>query len=95
MVKFFREVCLVPEEKFHGHIHTFKHCDVKKAENYWSKISGLPKSKFFKTYQKNSSASKNKRDKLTYGTFQIYVHDTNFFFRMMAWIDYLKENKYD
>lgn len=93
MMRFFREVCLVSEKKFHGHVHTFAHCNVNKAENYWSRISGISRDKFFKTYKKQSSSSKNKRNTLPYGTFQIYVHDSDFFFRMMAWIEYLKQNK--
>tara|TARA_B100000745_G_scaffold298199_1_gene246422 strand:- start:5839 stop:6498 length:660 start_codon:yes stop_codon:yes gene_type:complete len=93
MMRFFRKVCEVEEGKFHGHIHTFAHCDEKKAERYWSSVSGISQSCFFKTYKKQSSASKKKRDTLPYGTFQIYVHDTNFFFRMMGWIEYLKQNE--
>lgn len=93
MMKFFREVCLIPEEKFRGHIHTFEHCDVGKTEEYWSVISDIDRKQFFKTYKKQSSASKKKRDTLPYGTFQIYIHDTDFFFRMMGWIEYLKNKK--
>lgn len=93
MMRFFREICDIPKEKFRGHIHTFAHCDEKKAELYWSKVSNIPHSQFFKTYKKQSSASKNKRDALPYGTFQIYVHDTDFFFRLMGWIEYLKKHK--
>lgn len=92
MMLFFRIVCAIPEEKFRGHIHTFAHCDEQKAEKYWSQVSGIPRTNFFKTYKKQSSASKKKRYALPYGTFQIYVHDTNFFFRMMGWIEYVKKN---
>lgn len=95
MMHFFREVCKVPEEKFHGHIHAFENCDVEKIETYWAKVANMPQSKFFKTYKKPSSASKQKRNTLPYGTFQIYIHDTNFFFRMMGWIEYIKELNHD
>lgn len=91
MMKFFREYCKIPEEKFRGHIHTFAHCDAKEAEKYWSSISGLSRNKFYKTYKKQSSASLKKRETLPYGTFQIYVHDTNFFFRMMGWIKAIRK----
>lgn len=93
MMRFFSEVCEVPKDKFRGHIHTFAHCDVRKAEQYWSNVSTIPQTQFFKTYKKQSSASKHKRDQLPYGTFQIYVHDTNVFFRLMGWIEYLKRAK--
>lgn len=91
MMKYFRIICLVPEHQFRGHIHTFAHCDEIQAVKYWSRITGIPPQQFFKTYKKQSSASKNKRDTLPMGTCQIYVHDTKLFFRIMAWVDFLKE----
>lgn len=91
MMKFFRRSCKLAEKKFHGHIHTFSHQNVESAEAYWSQISRIPRTSFYKTYVKKSSASKHKRDTLPYGTMQIYVHDTDFFFRMMGWIKKLEE----
>ena len=93
MMCFFRDVCKIEESKFRGHIHTFSHSNTKKAEQYWSKVSGIPTEKFYKTYVKQSSASKQKRNTLPYGTFQIYVHDSDFFFTLMAWIEYLKNKE--
>lgn len=92
MMHFFRIICDIPEDKFRGHVHTFAHCDAKQAELYWSKVSGIPLTQFYKTYKKQSSASLYKRDTLPYGTVQIYVHKKDFFYRMMGWIDYLKKN---
>jgi predicted transcriptional regulator len=94
MMRFFREVCKIPEEKFRVHIHTFAHCDHIEAERYWSEITTLPLSQFYKTYKKQSSVSKNKRDTLPLGTIQIYVHEKNFFFRIMGWMEYIKQ-QYD
>jgi len=94
MAKFFREFCKAPSEKFRAHVHAFTHTDVQKAVSYWSKVSGIPKAQFFKTYIKNSSASKKQRDTLPYGTCQIYVHDSVLFIRMMAWIEFLKDTKH-
>jgi predicted transcriptional regulator len=91
MMRFFREICNVPEAKFNGHVHTFSHLNAKKAEEYWSNISGIPRQQFYKTYIKQSVASKNKRDTLPYGTFQIYVCDTKLFLRIMGWIERIKE----
>ena len=93
MMKFFKQVCNVPLEKFRGHINTFAHSDVKVTEKYWSNISGIPLEQFFKTYQKNSSASLHKRNTLPNGTVQIYVLDTNLYFRIIGWMDYLKQIK--
>jgi transposase-like protein len=86
MMRFFREVCGVSEKRFRGHIHIHSHLKVKQAENYWSKISGIPISQFYKTYSKPSVSSKGKMDSLPYGTFDIYVCDTELFLKIMGWI---------
>lgn len=91
MMAFFRTVCKIPEDKFRAHIHTFAHSDKVKIEKYWSDVSQLPLTQFYKTYQKQSSASLNKRNTLPLGTVQIYVHEKDFFYRMMGWVEYLKK----
>ncbi len=94
MMKFFMKYGETSLEKFRGHVHTFSQTNEKKAVEYWSKISGLPKTKFFKTYIKKSVASKDRRKILPYGTLQIYVHNYIFFYRMMGWIEEIKKNNY-
>lgn len=91
MMRFFREICAVPEQKFRGHVHTFSHLNKDRAEDYWSRLSGIPKKQFYKTYVKKSVASKDKKDSLPYGTFQIYASDTRLFLRVRGWIEKLKE----
>ncbi|MCX6752038.1 MAG: hypothetical protein NTZ87_00845 [Candidatus Nomurabacteria bacterium] len=91
MMRFFREICKVPEEKFRGHIHTFTHADVEKTEKYWSQIAGISRKQFYKTYIKPSSASLQKRSTLPFGTFDIYVCDTKLFLTIMGWIEKIKE----
>lgn len=91
MMRFFKEVCNVSDSKFRGHVHTFSHLNAKKAEAYWSSVSGIPRIQFYKTYSKPSIASKNKKDSLPYGTFQIYVCDTKIFLTIMGWIEKLSE----
>ena len=91
MMRFFREICNVPEEKFRGDVHTFSHLNADIAERYWSGVSGIPRGQFYKTYSKSSRASKNKKDNLPYGTFQIYVSDTQVFLAIIGWIERLAE----
>ncbi|OGG92743.1 hypothetical protein A2609_01440 [Candidatus Kaiserbacteria bacterium RIFOXYD1_FULL_47_14] len=91
MMRFFREIFDVPQKKFRGHVHTFSHLNAEKAERYWSKISGIPRKQFFKTYSKPSIASKGKKDNLPYGTLQIYVCDTIIFLTIKGWIEKLSE----
>jgi len=91
MMRFFREVCGVQEGKFRGNVHTFAHADVEKTEKYWSKVTGIPRNQFQKTYIKASSASLKKRYTLPYGTFSINVSDTQLFLIIMGWIEKIKE----
>lgn len=85
MMKFFRNICNVQEQKFRGHIHTHSAKQAKKAEKFWSHVSGIPEAQFFKTYVKQSIASKDKRHSLPYGTFDIYVCDTILFLKIKGW----------
>lgn len=92
MMKFFRVICKVPKEKFRGYIHIHPHLDTKRAENYWSSISGIPLSQFYKTYCKQNKSSKNKRDSLPFGTFDIYICNTELFLRMKGWAEGIYKN---
>lgn len=91
IMRFFREICKVEEGRFRAYIHTFKHADIVKTEKYWSKLTGIPQKQFFKTYTKASSASLHKRNKLPFGTLDIYVCDTKLFLTIMGWIERIKE----
>lgn len=91
MARFLREVCGVPEHKLRGHIHTFAHADIEKTEKYWSKITGIPRKQFYKTYAKPSSASLQKRQTLPFGTFDISVNDIKLLLTVLGWIEKVKE----
>lgn len=91
IMEFFRKVCLVPEEKFRIHIHTFSNANVEKTEAYWSKITGVPRDQFVKTYVKQGSASLGKRKTIPFGTCEVSVHDTKLFLNIMGWIEKIKE----
>lgn len=87
MMKYFRKVCNVPEEKFTGHIHIHESLNARAAEEYWSKISGIPQQKFYKTFNKKNVSSKGKRKTLPYGVFDIYVLDVKLFLKIQGWIE--------
>lgn len=86
MMRFFREICEVSEEKFKGYIHIHPHLDYKKAEQYWSLLTSIPLTQFFKTYRIPNKSSQNKRQTLPYGTLDIYVCDVKLFLRILGWI---------
>ncbi len=87
MMAFFRKICKVPEEKFMGYIHIHPHLNHKRAERYWSSMSNIPLSKFYKTYRKINSSSKNKKDNLPFGTFDVYVLSTELFLKILGWAE--------
>lgn len=87
MMKFFKEICSVPSEKFRGHIHLHEHLSIKNAEKYWSKISKISVQQFFKTSNQHNKASKNKKDSLPFGTFSIYVCSTELFLKIKGWME--------
>ena len=91
-MRFFREICNVPDDKFRGHIHIHSHLAAKNAEIYWSNISQIPQTQFFKTYKKTSRASLGKKDTLPYGTFDIYVCSTELFLKIKGWINGICKN---
>lgn len=87
MMHFFRKVCRVPEPKFRGHVILHPRLDPTRAEQYWSRISGIPKHQFYKTSQQHNKASAGKKDSLPFGTFSINVNDTQLYLRIMGWIE--------
>jgi len=92
MMEFFRKICNVPEKKFRGYIHIHPHLDVKRAEIYWSGVSGIPLNQFYKTYNKINKSSKNKRGSLPFGTFDIYVCNTELLLKIKGWIEGIYKN---
>lgn len=90
MMRFFREVCNVPETKLRAGIHTFAHADIEKTEEYWSNITRIPRTQFYKTYIKPSAASLQKRNTLPFGTLDVYICDTKLFLIIMGWIEKIK-----
>ncbi len=87
MMLFFRKVCEVPEAKFRGHVILHPHLNALEAERYWSALSGIPASQFYKSSQQHNKASKGKKDSLPLGTFSININDTQLYLRIMGWIE--------
>lgn len=90
MMRFYREILNVSEERFRCHVHTFSHLNANVTEKYWSSITNVPVKQFYKTYSKPSKAGKGKRDTLPYGTVAVDVCDTKLLLKMMGWIEGLK-----
>lgn len=90
-MRFFREVCYVPEEKFRGYIHIHHHLNHKKAEQYWSRIANIPLRQFYKTYRNPKDTRGNGKDTMPYGTFDIVICDTQLLLKIKGWIQGLTD----
>lgn len=91
IMRFFREICEVPENRFHAHIHIHSPEAIEDSERYWSDITGIPISQFYKTYAIKSKGSKSLRTTLKYGTIDVGVCDTKLLLRILGWIEGFKQ----
>jgi len=84
MMKWFREICRVPEKKFRIALHIHElHCR-KNIKNFWSKVTNIPKSQFYKTQIKPTSL-RQRRNKLYDGTCSLIVSNRDLFRRIKGW----------
>lgn len=84
LMRWFREACRVPEQKFRIALHIHElHCR-KNIEQYWSKITGISVAQFNKT-QIKPTALKHRRNPLYDGTCSIRVCNKNLFRKIKGW----------
>lgn len=84
MMKWFRNVCKVPEKKFRIALHIHKlHCR-KDIEKYWSKLTNVPLIQFHKTQIKPTSL-KHRKNRLYDGTCTIRINSKDLFRRIKGW----------
>lgn len=89
MMRFFREVCKVPEHLFRPQVQIHPNISKEEAEAYWSEVSDLAKNQFRKPLLQISRQSKNKRpaNRLPYGTFRIGIADVKILQKIKGWIE--------
>jgi hypothetical protein len=93
IMKFFQEVCNIPNEKIKARIHIYPQINPRIATNYWKKVTNLPRINFQKPQVQISRASKKKRPKntLPYGTLHLTVNNTEMTCRVKGWIQGISE----
>ena len=84
MMRWFREVCGVPESKFRIALHIHNLHMARNTEAYWRKITRIPKQQFQKTFIKESSL-RHRRNILYKGTCAIVVNSKDLFRKIMGW----------
>lgn len=84
MMKWFRDVCKVPEGKFRISLYIHElHCR-RDVESYWSKITHIPLNQFHKTFIKPTSL-KHRKNRLYNGTCAIRINNVDLFRRIKGW----------
>ena len=93
IMKFFRSFCGVEEKRIKIQLMVHDNMSAKKALSFWSALTKIPKRQFMKISRIFSKSSKKKRNpsSLIYGTIHIRIADVKLFFRIIGWIDGLKE----
>lgn len=93
MMKFFRDICKVPDEKFRPQVQIHPNVSRLEAENYWSEITQLEKKLFINPLMQIPKSSQKKRPphRLPYGTFRIGIADSTVLNRIKGWINGLSQ----
>ncbi len=88
MMRFFREILKIQEEKLQISVQIHPNISKKKAKEFWSKATGIQTNRFQKTLFQISKASKRKRNRnsLPFGTCRININSTINFHRVAGWI---------
>ena len=88
MIDWFREFGNVPNEKFRGALWLHEGLSEKKAKLFWSKITKIPLTQFYKTYIATSkkNSKKIRKNPHEYGVFSFIVNDVILIRKIMGWI---------
>ncbi len=88
IMKFFRKVCGVQENKFRLLIYLHTNCNEKESLNYWSKVANIPKEQFWSSQKIITKSSNGVRpvNRLPYGTLRVAIPDVKLVRRLQGWI---------
>ncbi len=89
-LKWLRKFCGVQSEKLRVHLRVHPDVNIKEAEQYWSRITGISHTQFHKTTAKVSGSGGRRYSKLGYGIATITVCSTDLYYKVMGWIEGLK-----
>lgn len=87
MIKFFRDVCKVRDEKFRVQLALHDEKKIESARKYWAELTGIPINQFIKISLTASKSSKLRRvNILPFGTIQVRIADVKLFHTIQGWI---------
>lgn len=92
MMKFFTKFFNLEPGEIKAQIMLHDQTRTQETIGFWSKNTKIPAKNFIKTCHSISRASKTKvAKKLKFGTIHLRINDVKAFFRLIGWIDGLKE----
>lgn len=92
IMKWFREICGVSENKFRAHLNIHFGQDDNALKGFWSEITGLPVFQFGKSYVKAEGTGQRK-NVLYRGTIKLSICDRNVLHGIHGWIQgYYEQN---
>ena len=86
MMRWFREVCHVPEKKFKAYLHIHSGQDEQNMKQFWSSVTGIPLYQFGKSHIKKEGTG-HKKNILYNGTIKINICDKNLLYKILGWIE--------
>lgn len=86
MMKWFREICCVREEKLRVYLHLHSGQDENSMKRFWCGVTGLPLSQFGKSYVKIEGTG-HRKNILYNGTIRISICDSNLLHTIHGWIE--------
>lgn len=88
-LRFLQEILKVPTDEIHLTMRLYPHINEESARTYWMEITGFPSSRFHRTTNMVSIASRGKRpfNRLSFGTLQVGVYDTAKFHYLLGLIE--------
>ncbi len=90
IMRWFREICQVPNKKIRACLYLHTGQNEEKMKKYWSRITNIPLIQFNKTIFKQEGSASRKYSQSQYkGTIKIQVFDEDLKHRILAWIEQL------
>ena len=87
MMRWFREVCHVPESQFRVQLHFHSGQDEAQMKQFWAGITGISISQFGKSFIK-SEGTGHRKNVLYNGTIKITICDVRLLRKILGWIEY-------
>ena len=87
MMRWFRLCCQVPESNVRARIQLHDVIHLNAAQVFWSRVTGIPTSRFTKPAVKISPSSQRKQgNRLPYGTIHLRIADVRLLTRIQGWM---------